>query len=34
LEQVLRGVEYTLTPVEPRAEYTWQVKDGVHLIRP
>lgn len=34
LEQVVRGVEYMLTPVESRAEYTWQVKDGVRLIRP
>jgi hypothetical protein len=34
LDQVARGVEYTLTPVEPRAGYTWQVQDGVRLVRP
>ncbi len=34
LDQVARGVEYTLTPAEPRAEHMWRVKDGVRLIRP
>lgn len=34
LKQIVRGVAYTLTPVEPRAEYAWRVKDGVRLVRP
>ncbi len=34
LDQLARGVGYTLVPIEPRPEYTWQVKDGVRLVRP
>lgn len=34
LKQIAPGVEYTLTPVEPRANHTWRVKDGVRLVRP
>ena len=34
LEQIVRGVEYALVPVELRPEYSWQVKNGVRLVRP
>ncbi len=34
LEKLASGVTYSLVPVEQCAEYTWQVKAGVQLIRP
>ncbi len=34
LGKLASGVAYTLVPVDQRAEYTWQVKAGVQLIRP
>ncbi|MEN6337867.1 MAG: hypothetical protein ABFE01_26730 [Phycisphaerales bacterium] len=34
LDQIAHGVEYTLTPIDPRPEYTWQARDGVRLVRP
>ncbi|MGE5293510.1 MAG: hypothetical protein ACM3VT_01645 [Solirubrobacterales bacterium] len=34
LDRIARGVEYTLTPVDPRPAYVWQVKDSLRLVRP
>gem|GEM_PF-483216 len=34
LEQIARGVEYTIVPVEQRKERAWAVNEGVRLVRP
>jgi hypothetical protein len=34
LAKIGRGVSYTIVPVDQRTDYTWQVKEGVQLIRP
>jgi hypothetical protein len=33
LAKIVPGASYTIMPVEQRTEYTWQVKEGVQLVR-
>jgi hypothetical protein len=32
--KLARGIAYALVPVEQGDEYIWEVRDGVHLVRP
>ena len=34
LSKIVPGVRYTIAPVRPGTEYSWQVKAGVSLLRP
>lgn len=34
LEKMVRGVEYTITPISQIEEYSWKVREEVRLVRP
>ncbi len=34
LEKLVPGVRYSLVPLEQREEYSWQVQESAHLVRP